>query len=190
VGTPRDAPPEQIVVAAFGRFPVALDHARRELEHRLGPVALESPPFAFDQTRYYEATMGQGLVKQLWTFGQLVPPDCLPVLKTLTNGLERALADGGRFDAERPVNLDPGLLGLAKLVLATTKDQAHRVYLRDGIFAEVTLQYRDGSWQPCPWTYADYRLPVVADFLLEARADYKRRLAAWTEAAEDVLAAT
>jgi hypothetical protein len=192
MGTPRAVEPEQIVVAAFSRHPEALIWGRDHLVERLGPIALASPTYTFDQTNYYEASMGPGLVKQLWTFAQLVPPDALACLKVLTNTLERKLARAEIHPEERPLNLDPGLLSLGKFVLATTKDQAHRIYLRDGIFAEVTLQFRAGSFQPWPWTYADYRLAVVTDFLREARDDYRRRLDALhaEEARDDALAAT
>jgi hypothetical protein len=138
-------------------------------------VALASEPYAFDQTRYYERSMGAGLRKQLWAFAEPVGPDRLPAIKLATNALERELA-GGRPEA-RPINLDPGYLALGKFVLATTKDQAHRLYLRDGIFAEVTLQYQDGAYRPWPWTYADYRLPEVLAFLAEARQFYRGVLA-------------
>jgi hypothetical protein len=76
----------------------------------------------------------------------------------------------------RPINIDPGLLELGKFLLATTKDQAHRIYLRDGIFAEVTLRYHAGAFEPWPWTYADYRQPCVHEFLLQAREYYRQRL--------------
>ncbi|MHB1423610.1 MAG: DUF4416 family protein, partial [Gemmataceae bacterium] len=76
----------------------------------------------------------------------------------------------------RPLNVDPGLLELGKFLLATTKDQAHRVYLRDGIFAEVTLRYHAGAFEPWPWTYADYRLACVHEFLQQAREYYRQRL--------------
>jgi hypothetical protein len=74
------------------------------------------------------------------------------------------------------VNLDPGLLTLGKFMLATTKDQGHRIYLRDGIFAEVTLRYQAGAFEPWPWTYADYRRPEVHAFLQSARAFYREQL--------------
>jgi hypothetical protein len=74
------------------------------------------------------------------------------------------------------LNLDPGLLSLGKFMLATTKDQAHRIYLRDGIFAEVTLHYHAGAFEAWPWTYADYQLPFVREFLGCARDYYRRRL--------------
>jgi hypothetical protein len=191
MGSLRNIRPEQIIVATFSRHAEALTWGRDRLVERLGPVALVSPVFTFDQTTYYEASMGTGLQKQFWTFAHLVPPDCLPTLKTLTNTLEAQLAGSGTYPEERPLNLDPGLLSLGKLVLATTKDQAHRIYLRDGIFAEVTLQYRAGAFHPWPWTYADYRLPVVGEFLLQARADYQNRLAAFQtgEAQVDAVAA-
>jgi hypothetical protein len=164
-------------VAAFSRHAELLALARRRLEGDYGPVALASAEYAFDQTAYYEPTMGPGLRKRLWAFERLVDPAVLPEIKHHTNALEQALAAETHFPEPRPVNLDPGYLTLAKLVLATTKDQAHRLYLRDGIFAEVTLHFRDGRFQPWPWTYADYRLPEVLAFLAEARAWYRQRLA-------------
>jgi hypothetical protein len=165
-----------LIVAAFSRHPEALSWGRARLEEAFGPVALEGPAFAFEQTTYYEPVMGAGLHKQLLAFGDLISPDSLPAIKLRTNALERVLAEAGVYPEARPLNLDPGYLSLAKLVLATTKDQAHRLYLRDGIYAEVTLHYRAGTFQPWPWTYADYRLPVVADFLRQARDYYRRRL--------------
>ena len=96
--------------------------------------------------------------------------------KRRTNEMEKELAASGRFPEVRPLNLDPGILTLGKFLLATTKDQAHRVYLRDGIFAEVTLRYHAGAFEPWPWTYADYREPAVRDFLRSARDFYRQRL--------------
>jgi hypothetical protein len=72
--------------------------------------------------------------------------------------------------------LDPGVLSLGKFLLATTKDQAHRIYLRDGIFAEVTLRFQDKAFEPWPWTYADYQEPAVRAFLQEARVWYRRQM--------------
>jgi hypothetical protein len=74
------------------------------------------------------------------------------------------------------LNLDPGVLSLGKFLLATVKDQAHRIYLGRGIFAEVTLRYQAGAWEPWPWTYPSYRLPDLLAFLQEARDFYRQRL--------------
>lgn len=177
MATPRSPALALFVVAAFSRHEDAFVAARAELERSFGPVALTSEPFAFDQTAYYEPTMGPGLLKRLWAFHDLIVPDRLPELKHHTNALEASLASRGGYPEARPINLDPGYLVLGKFLLATTKDQAHRVYLRDGIYAEVTLRYHAGAFRPWDWTYADYRLPEVLAFLEEARTFYRGRLA-------------
>jgi hypothetical protein len=184
MAAPRLPPPVLLVVAAFSRHPEALAWARQRLEDACGPVALAGSAYAFDQTAYYEPTMGPGLRKQLLAFRDLVAADALADLKRQTNALEGELAAAGAYPEPRPLNLDPGVLTLGKFHLATTKDQAHRVYLHDGIFAEVTLSFRDGAYEPWPWTYADYRLPAVLAFLQEARGFYRRRLRAETPAGE------
>src|SRR5205814_10084035 len=94
-----------------------------------------------------------------------------------TNALENELAGQGRFPELRPLNLDPGLLTLGKFLLATTKDQAHRVYLGQGIYAEVTLRFEAGEYVPWPWTYADYREPSLRAALKGFR-DYLKHAAA------------
>ena len=173
---PRDPAPVLLVAAVFSRHGDALAWARARLEDSYGPVGRAGPALVFDQTAYYEATMGPGLTKQLLAFRDLVAPDRLAEIKLHANALERELAAAGAHPEPRPVNIDPGVLGLGKFLLATTKDQAHRVYLRDGIYAEVTLRYQAGAYEPWPWTYADYRQPAVLAFLQEARAYYQQRL--------------
>ena len=168
-----------LVVAAFGRHAEALRWGRERLEQTYGPVALAGEPFAFEHTSYYAPTMGPGLTKQLLVFRDLVAADCLPDVKRHTNALEVELTASGTFGEARPLNLDPGILVLGKFLLATTKDQAHRIYLRDGIFAEVTLRFEAGAFEPWPWTYADYREPAVRSFLKEARDFYRSQLSAW-----------
>jgi hypothetical protein len=139
-------------------------------------VALGGEPFDFHHTRYYEATMGSGLRKQFLVFRDLVHAEDLARIKNVTNDLERQLALEGLYAEPRPLNLDPGLLTLGKFMLATTKDQAHRIYLRDGIYAEVTLRFHGGAFEPWPWTYADYREDHVRAFLKEARELYRVKL--------------
>jgi hypothetical protein len=173
---PRPAVPVLLVVAAFSRHAAALEWARGRLEQAYGPIALAGEPFEFHHTAYYQATMGSGLRKCLFAFRDLVSADSLPELKLATNALEAELAGCGTYPQPRPLNLDPGLLSLGKFVLATTKDQGHRVYLRDGIFAEVTLHFEAGAFEPWPWTYADYREQAVRDFLQQARDVYRARL--------------
>lgn len=173
---PRPPVPVLLVVAAFSRHDAALGWGRERLEERYGAVGLVSPTFDFHQTRYYEPSMGADLCKCFWAFDQLVPPEALSDIKLHTNELERGVANTGTYAEARPLNLDPGFLSLGKFCLATTKDQAHRIYLRDGIFAEVTLRFQAGAFEAWPWTYADYREPDVRNFLKEARDFYRKRL--------------
>jgi hypothetical protein len=165
-----------LVVAAFSRHVSALEWAQNRLQSLFGPIGLVSLPFDFVQTRYYELAMGTSLRKWFLAFENLVAPDCLAGAKGQTNALERELAQAGLYAEARPLNLDPGLLSLGKFILATTKDQAHRIYLRDGIHAEVTLRFQAGRFEPWPWTYADYRLSAVLNFLGETREFYRQRL--------------
>jgi hypothetical protein len=177
MATPHQPPPALLVVAAFSRHSDALTWAAQHLQNAYGPVAAVSPAFAFNQTAYYEPSMGPDLRKQFLAFERLVPLDALPPIKLHTNALEQELAATGAYPEARPLNLDPGLLTLGKFQLATTKDQAHRLYLGRGIYAEVTLRFQAGQFEPWPWTYADYREADVRAFLREQRAYYKRRLA-------------
>jgi hypothetical protein len=173
---PHPHPPVLLVVAVFSRHAAARDWARLRLAQEFGPVGLASTPYDFNQTRYYEPTMGAGLQKHFLVFENLIDAAALPDVKLRTNGMERELTATGLHPEPRPLNLDPGVLMLGKFLLATTKDQAHRVYLRDGIFAEVTLRFEAGAFAPWPWTYADYRQDEVRGFLGQAREYYRTRL--------------
>ncbi len=144
----------------------AVESARTELGAFLGPAAREITPFPFAFTDYYKEEMGGSLVKTIRLFANPADPSILADIKLKTNALE------ARFSVQpggRKINLDPGYLTLAKVVLATTKDFSHRIYLRDGIYAEVTLSARNGAFQPHPWTYPDYKQESVRQFFWEAR---------------------
>ncbi len=132
-------------------------------------MALESPVFDFDDTDYYEPAMGPRIRKVFWTFERPFDPTELADVKLLTNQWEGLCAEQSEYPEPRPLNLDPGYLTLAKLVLASTKDHAHRIYLRDGIYAEVTLHYRHDRWQPRQWTFADYRREDYHEFFSRCR---------------------
>jgi Domain of unknown function (DUF4416) len=174
----REPPYSLLVIACFSRHPSALQWATEQLTPRYGPIVLTSPDFAFRHTKYYDATMGTNLIKRLLVFESIVPADCLPDVKRCTIELENDLAASGRFPEIRPLNLDPGLLQLGKFLLATTKDQGHRIYLRGGIFAEVTLRFHAGAFDVWPWTYADYREETVRAFLNQGRAYLYEKVAA------------
>ena len=161
--------PALLIFAASSRHEAALDWARDRSAGAYGRIALSSPAFGFTETDYYTATMGSGLKKQFFAFERLIDPAELAAIKRQTNDWEAQYAALGRHPEPRPLNLDPGYLTAAKLVLASTKDHAHRIYLRDGIFAEVTLTFRQRKWQRHEWTYPDYRRDDYQRFFVECR---------------------
>lgn len=146
-----------LLIAVVTRHAAALEWAREISERNYGRISLTSDAFAFTETDYYATTMGADLKKQFLAFERLVDPGRLANIKRETNNWEAEYAAAGGHEEPRPLNLDPGYITLAKLVLASTKDHAHRIYLREGIFAEVTLAYRQRRWQALDWTYPDYR---------------------------------
>ena len=166
-------PPALVVLSAFSRYTEALTWAREQATRHWGPIALESPVYDFLETTYYEPTMGAGLQKVFYAFEQLRDPAELPEIKIETNAWEEAYAALGLHTEPRPLNLDPGYLTLGKLVLASTKDHSHRVYLRRGIYGEVTLHYRDNAWRQGHWTFPDYRREDYHQFFSSCR-DYLR----------------
>jgi hypothetical protein len=176
MGEFRHHSPVLLLLGAFSRYPAALAWAREQSCRVWGPVALASEEFAFDNTQFYEPTMGAGLRKVFWAFERLVAPEFLVEAKCQTDAWEREYCHIGGVPEPRPVNLDPGYLTEAKLVLATTKDRDHRLYLGRGVFAEVTLYYqRGGGWQAREWTYPDYRRPACHTFFLRCRAYLRQK---------------
>ena len=169
MGAIHDPSPVLLITAAFSRHEAAFAWGRERCVATWGPVALESDRFDFSETDYYGASMGAGLKKQFWAFEQLVDPSILPTVKCATNDWEEEIAKSEAYEDERPLNLDPGYVSLAKLVLASTKDHAHRIYLAQGIYAEITLAYRGGDWQKHPWTFPDYQRSDYQEFFDQCR---------------------
>lgn len=178
---PRRPLPALLVIAAFSRHPQALLAAQQRLEALYGPVALTSPDYEFHHTTYYEATMGPNLKKRFLVFDRLIALDALASVKLQTNALEAEVTSSGDYPELRPLNLDPGLLQLGKFMLATMKDKDHRIYLRDGVYAEVTLRFTAGGFEAWPWTYRDYQEEFIRGFLDKAREYYRQQLALFSE---------
>jgi hypothetical protein len=145
------------LVAVTSRHEAAIEWTRRSASHAFGPIPLTSNAFDFTETDYYTASMGPDLKKQFIAFERLIDPGELAAIKRTTNQWEADYAAQKAHDEPRPLNIDPGYITGAKLVLASTKDHAHRIYLCEGIYAELTLMYRHRHWQPLEWTYPDYR---------------------------------
>ena len=175
MGDVRPATPALLIVAAFSRYPDAFAWAREQCEQRWGTVALASPSFSFSETDYYEPSMGGDLLKTFWAFERLIAPDAIAQIKLETNRLEESFAKSASLPVARPLNLDPGYITEAKLVLASTKDHAHRIYLTDGIFAEVTLYYHRKQWRHREWTFPDYRRQDYHEFFDLCRGILRER---------------
>ncbi|MFP4053286.1 MAG: DUF4416 family protein [Phycisphaerae bacterium] len=152
-----------------------LDRACDALGRELAPLQQASETWPFDLTDYYAPQMGTGLLRRFVTLGGLSGPEMLAEWKVRTNAIEQRFAAEPSADAARPVNLDPGYVASPKLVLASMKDFAHRVYLGRGVYAEVTLMYRKG-WQPLPWTFPDFASGRYDEFLTAVRDDLRREL--------------
>jgi hypothetical protein len=176
MGQPSAPNPVLRILAAFSRYGEALAWARDRAVAAWGPVALESPQFEFNHTHYYDAAMGSGLRKVFFAFAELADMAGLAEWKLTSNAWEAEYAAAGRHPEPRPLNLDPGYLTLGKLVLASTKDYAHRIYLRQGIFAENTLCWRHHHWEPQDWTFADYRQQAYHEFFSRCREYLHKQL--------------
>lgn len=165
----RDVKPVASILAAA---PARIAEALADLAAMFGKPdfvgAVE--PFAF--TAYYASEMGSPLWRRFVSFEALVPPESLPEMKTATNRLE----EDSRVDGRRRINIDPGYIALPHLILATGKGYTHRPYLRDGIYADLTLVFRAGSFQPLPWTYPDYAREETIGMMNRIRAKYVLQL--------------
>src|SRR5262245_39719568 len=126
MGQANSPTPVLLIIAAFSRHDTALSWARDTALAAWGPMALTSPAFEFNETDYYQATMGDGLKKQFFAFERLIDPARLVDYKLQANAWEAEYTAIGKHEEQRPLNLDPGYITLAKLVLASTKDHAHR----------------------------------------------------------------
>jgi hypothetical protein len=176
MGSIRLPNPVLLFMAVFSSDESAFDWARKRAEKQWGPLALESEAFPFETfTDYYASTMGEFLPKRLWAFKNLIMPGMLPKIKCLTNDWEEEFKSFANHTVERPLNIDPGYIDLGKLILASTKDHAHRIYLSEGIFAETTLMYTQKRWKPLPWSYPDYQSAGYQQFLTHCREYLKSK---------------
>lgn len=163
-----------LIIGMLSAWTELFDRAAEECAARFGPVRRRSPDIPFTFTSYYERQMGRGILRRFYSFDGLFDPSRLPEAKLWTNELEERHA-GPAYPVPRPINLDPGCVDAARLVLATTKDNSHRIYLGQGIYAEITLNFLGGKFQPLPWTYPDYRTEPYLEFLTQVREDMVKK---------------
>ena len=170
MGQIRDIEPVKLFVGMLSAYPAALVEAESALVQALGPVDARSDLFAHEFTEYYRDEMGHPLVRYFVAMERLIAPGDLAGIKRLANEIEARMAAGREWPVARPMNLDPGYIAPSKLVLASTKDFSHRIYLEDGIFGEITLLYKRGRWKELEWTFPDFRTPLYHAFFDQVRA--------------------
>ena len=157
--------------------------ARFELAQWYGKIDDVSEVVPFTFTQYYDDEMGRNLLRQWVRFEALFNPEHLAKCKLETNMAETLLARQFREKGKenvpgplRPINIDPGYVHRYKVILATTKDHSHRVYIAEGIYGEVTLHWHQNRWTAWPWTYADYQSEAAQRFFVKARTAYMEQL--------------
>ena len=176
MGTITMPQPVKAVIGVLTVEPGLLPIVYAELTQRLGPIDFTSELLPFTSTPYYEAEMGPNIQRQFISFERLIDAGTLARMKLFTNAVEQTFAVKKPQGDVRRVNLDAGYLCLAKLVLASTKDHAHRIYLRDGIYSEITLRFYRKTFRPWEWSYPDYRLPTYITIFNHIREIYRKQL--------------
>jgi hypothetical protein len=169
---PQPPKPAKLVIGLFAKQKELMTAVAADLMESFGPVDLISSLFPFDFTTYYEKEMGSDLLRRIFVFKSLIEQDELADIKLKTNEIETKFS----ADGKRQVNIDPGFLLMERLVLATGKNFAHRIYIGKCIYADLTLTYQKNAYQPLPWTYPDYAHDTILNFLILVRNKYMRDL--------------
>ncbi|MCF6156981.1 MAG: DUF4416 family protein [wastewater metagenome] len=168
--------PVNLIIGILTGSSGLLTHIDKVLEEYFGPIDLRSDIIPFTFTNYYTEKMGTGIKRQFYSFERFIMPDEIAPIKVRTNALEEMITSSKKYPMKRSINIDPGYINESKLVLASTKDFSHRIYLRDGIYAEVTLNYHREGYETFPWTFPDYKTPDYQNFFLRVRETYVKKL--------------
>ncbi len=167
----KAAPPAGLLFSVLFREERDFDRAARMIAERAGGVESVGGQFPFDRSDYYEREMGAPLYRRFLLADGPIPREELVQAKLGAWAIENALSRNGR----RTVNIDPGLLTEENVVLATGKNYAHRIYLCDGVYADLSLVFENGEYRPLPWTYPDIASSVIRSFLGELRRVIRER---------------
>lgn len=161
--------PVKLIIGILAANQQCLTAATGAIAAKFGKIDSFSDVWSFDKTDYYKDQTGENILRQFVSFERLIDPGSLAKIKHKTNRLERKLATKLALDLPRPVNLDPGIIEPSKLILATTKNYSHRIYIGEKMYAEVTLIYDKGRWLTFEHTYPDYRQQCYFDFFGKVR---------------------
>lgn len=172
MGTANSPDKVKLVISLFSNRKEFFDKAITVLRKNLGEVDYESNFLPTNRTDYYTGEMGSDLIRKFYAFKRLIYRGKIADIKIYTNGLERKLA----IDNKRRINIDPGYMSLGKFILATTKNQQQRIYLKKGIFAECALRYKEGGFVSWEWTYPDYAAKEYRETLNAIREVYRKQI--------------
>ncbi len=172
MGTPLQPLGVKIFTAVMYKSSFDPEPVLRKLDDRFGKRECVYGPIPFSWSDYYKSEMGDILLKIYIGYETLIERQELPSIKLFTNSIEDEFA----INNMRVVNIDPGYLSRDKVVLATTKDFYHRLYLGEGIYGEVTLHYKRGQYRFFSWTYPDYRQEAIYKFFEKSRASLVMQL--------------
>ena len=172
--------PAKLIISMFTSDKCLFSLYKEELIKRFGEVDIESNVQPFDFTDYYEKEFGKNLVQKLFSFYALIRQDELREIKIITNSIENNFNKGNIKNnithPKRKINIDPGYITLNKYILASTKNGPSRIYLNQGIYAEITLKFINKSFVPCEFTYPNYKTSEYIIFLNSIRQKYKLQL--------------
>jgi hypothetical protein len=173
MGRPKEPKPVRLFVSLMAAEEEACRQGMADLRVAFGEFDFISERFPFNLTDYYAREMGPALFRHFVTFESLISPSSLPEIKLATHRIEESHALPG---GNRRINIDPGYLNLEHVVLATTKGYTHRPYLRGGIYADLTLMFRNQSYQALEWTYPDYAAKEIISLFNQCRVRYREAL--------------
>ena len=165
----------KLVIGMLAKDKKLFDAVEEFFFNKFGEVDYRSPLVSFNHTDYYKKEMGHPIRRRFISFEKLISPEHIARIKAITNSLEEKFARRKGGSLTRRINIDPGYISDSKLILATTKDYYHRVYLNKGMYAEVTLAWKNASFQPFEWTYPDYRTAKYISILNAIRNAYMRQ---------------
>ena len=165
----RKPEPVKLIIGILAADRQCLHAAVEAIDAKFGRTDFVSDVWPFTQTDYYKDKTGEHILRQFVSAERLIDPALLAKIKHKTNKLEQKLAVKLALPLPRPVNLDPGIIEPSKLILASTKNYSHRIYIGKKMYAEVTLIFDRGHWRPFDYTYPDYKQQCYFDFFDKVR---------------------
>ncbi len=174
MGKQKSPTPVKLVIAMLAKDKKLFDKIEEFFVDEFGDIDYRSPALSFNHTDYYKEEMGAQLKRRFISFKKAILPDEITDIKITTHIIEKKFSSQKGNSLNRRINIDPGYISASKFILATTKDYYHRIYIKNGIYAEVTLRWKNGTFQPFEWTYPDYKTKQYLKILNDIRSNYMK----------------